>query len=216
MTTTMYGAALANAFGGTAAGGAPAFDYLSDDLRMALVGSAYTPNADTHDFWDDVSANEISGTGYSAGGQALASKTVTQTAANSWGTTWAAATAYQVGDVVRPTTGNGFLYRAIVAGTSHTVTEPTWPTTIGQTVTDNGVTWQCAGRRIVVFDAADPSWPNSTLSGVRYGVVYNRTPATDATRPLLCYLDFGSNQSTNNGTFTIQLDNDGLFYILTP
>jgi len=41
-----------------------------------LCTSSYTPDLDTHDFRSDVT-NEVTGTGYSAGGQALASVTVT-------------------------------------------------------------------------------------------------------------------------------------------
>lgn len=52
-------------------------DFDSDSIKVALVSSAYTPNQDTHDYWDDVVANEVSGAGYTAGGQALSGKTVT-------------------------------------------------------------------------------------------------------------------------------------------
>jgi len=55
---------------------------------------------------------------------------------------WAATTAYTVGDSVLPLTPNGYMYRCTVAGTSDG-SEPTWPTTIGGTVVDDGVTWQC-------------------------------------------------------------------------
>jgi hypothetical protein len=47
--------------------------------------------------------------------------------------------------VVKPSTANGFWFRALVGGTSDTgspPTEPTWPTTLGGTVTDNEVTWE--------------------------------------------------------------------------
>lgn len=57
-------------------------DWDSDDIRVALLSSAYTPNQDTHDYLDDVQAFEVSGTGYTAGGQALAARTVTYDAAN--------------------------------------------------------------------------------------------------------------------------------------
>jgi hypothetical protein len=46
-------------------------------LKLALVTSSYTPNRATHDFWDDVVANEVSGTNYPAGGVALTTKTLT-------------------------------------------------------------------------------------------------------------------------------------------
>lgn len=47
-----------------------------DTIKVALVTSSYTPNFDTHDFFDDVT-NEITGTGYSAGGATLGSQTCT-------------------------------------------------------------------------------------------------------------------------------------------
>lgn len=51
----------------------------SDTIKMALVTSSYTPNTDSHDFWDDVVANEVGNSGtYSAGGATLSSVTVTQ------------------------------------------------------------------------------------------------------------------------------------------
>lgn len=57
-------------------------DWDSDTIKVALLTSSYTPNQDTHDYYDDVSANEVSGTGYTAGGQTLGSKTVTYDSAN--------------------------------------------------------------------------------------------------------------------------------------
>lgn len=57
----------------------------TDTIKLALVTSAYTPNIDTHDFWDDVSANEASGTGYTAGGATLATPVVTTDTTNDLG-----------------------------------------------------------------------------------------------------------------------------------
>ena len=48
----------------------------TDAVKIMLVGSAYTPNIDTHAKRSDVT-NEVSGTGYTAGGIALVNKTVT-------------------------------------------------------------------------------------------------------------------------------------------
>lgn len=45
------------------------------------------------------------------------------------------------GTIVEPTTPNGFVYICSVAGTA--TGEPTWPTTLGATVVDGGVTWRC-------------------------------------------------------------------------
>jgi len=53
------------------------FDLSADTIKVMLV-AAHTPNIDTHTAKADVVADEESGTGYTAGGAALASKTVTQ------------------------------------------------------------------------------------------------------------------------------------------
>jgi hypothetical protein len=97
-------------------------------------------------------------------------KTITST----WFGTWAAATAYYAGvnatnDVfpevsqkkwVYPTVWNGCVYECTVSGTSHASTEPTWPTTIDATVTDNTVTWKCVR---VALPKLDASFPNTVL-----------------------------------------------------
>ena len=59
---------------------------------------------------------------------------------------WSVATVYALGDSIQPTTGNTYRYQVTTAGTSHATTEPTWPTTIGDTVTDNTVTWTCMSK----------------------------------------------------------------------
>jgi lambda family phage minor tail protein L len=57
-------------------------------------------------------------------------------------TAWQASTAYVVGDIVRATTtqASGLVFRCTVAGTSAS-TQPAWPTDIGSTIVDGGVTW---------------------------------------------------------------------------
>jgi hypothetical protein len=40
-------------------------------VKMAMITDSATPNFDTMDFWNDLSANEVSGTGYTADGQVL-------------------------------------------------------------------------------------------------------------------------------------------------
>jgi hypothetical protein len=44
-------------------------DFDSDTFKVMLVTSTYAPNKDTHDFRNDVT-NEVTGTGYTAGGAA--------------------------------------------------------------------------------------------------------------------------------------------------
>jgi lambda family phage minor tail protein L len=55
---------------------------------------------------------------------------------------WQASTSYAVGAIVRATTtqASGLVFRCTVAGTSAS-TQPAWPTDIGSTIVDGGVTW---------------------------------------------------------------------------
>lgn len=48
-------------------GSGPKVDLSSGTFKVMLTTSSFTPNQDTHDFKDDVT-NEVTGTGYSAGG----------------------------------------------------------------------------------------------------------------------------------------------------
>jgi hypothetical protein len=66
-----------------------------------------------------------------------------------------------------------------------------------------------AGTNTLVLDAVDTAWTGSTITA-RYAVIYNSTPGTDATRPLIAYVDFGADVSTTAGTFTITWDAAGL------
>lgn len=72
VTAKWFGNALLGQFSATAA---RRVDWVTDTVKVALVKSAYVPDQDKHDFWNDVSANEITGTGYTAGGKTLAEKT---------------------------------------------------------------------------------------------------------------------------------------------
>lgn len=66
-------------------------------VYVALLTSSHAFNAD-HNYWTTISANEVSGTGYTANGQALANKAVTQDDTDDEGvfdaddTTWASST----------------------------------------------------------------------------------------------------------------------------
>ena len=118
-------------------------DLDTDTIKVALVTSGYTPNQDTHEDFADVT-NEVSGTGYTAGGAALANKSVS------------------------------------VDNTDNTG----------------------------VFDADDVTWAASTITA-RGAVVYKDTGVA-ATSTLVCYLDFGTDQSSSSGDFTIQWNADGI------
>lgn len=123
-------------------------DWDSDTIKVALLTSSYTPNQDTHDYFDDVSSYEVTGTGYTAGGATLGSKTISYDGTNN----------------------------------------------------------------VIVLDAADTTWSSSTITA-RYAVVYDDSGASAAAKALIGYVDFGSDQSSTNGNFTITWDSTGIVRI---
>jgi hypothetical protein len=54
-------------------------DWDTDTIKVMLCTSSYTPDQDAHDYKNDVT-NEVTGTGYTAGGATLGSKTIGYTA----------------------------------------------------------------------------------------------------------------------------------------
>ncbi len=197
---TVYGNLLAHLWNGR-------IDWLNDTIKVALL-AGHTPAPDVDDYFDDVSADEESGTGtgYTAGGETLTGKSVTYTPANSFGTTWAASTAYKVGDIVRPTTGNGYVYRCFVAGTTG-ASEPTWSTTKGDNVADGTAEWEVWGTGILRVDCADPSWAGLDVGTPSHAVFYKDTGAA-ATSPLICVMEIST--ASNGGNYTIAIDALGL------
>ena len=140
MPAKLYGQLMAKAFN-------KEVDFDSDTIKVMLTTSSYTPNQDTHVYKSDVT-NEVSGTGYTAGGQALTSKIVTYDSATN----------------------------------------------------------------TVIMDAADTVWSASTITA-RYAVIYDDAGASDATKVLLGYVDFGSDQSSTSGNFTLTWDATGIIRV---
>ena len=52
------------------------FDWSGNTYKLALLTSTYTPDIDNDTYWSDISTNEVSGTGYTAGGSAVSGLTV--------------------------------------------------------------------------------------------------------------------------------------------
>lgn len=123
-------------------------DFEADTIKVALALSGYTPNQDTHDYFDDITNEHASSGNYSAGGATLGSKTVTYT----------------------------------------------------------------AGTNKHVLDAADTTWSASTITA-RYAIVYDSSPGSAATNPLICFQNFTSDQSSSGGDFTIEWNASGIVEI---
>jgi hypothetical protein len=190
-----YSQAFAKAFGGE-------IDE-SNGMTWTLHTSTYTPDRVAHAYVSSLTNELATGGGYTSGGIAAGLITRTVTAANSWGTSRANTTAYAVGDVVRPASANGFLYRCVIAGTSGGA-PPTFSTVMGQVTTDGTVTWETYGTAIIVFTAAsNPSWASASFTGVRYLVLSDRTTGVAATEPLIGITDFVTDQAGAGGTFLV-------------
>ncbi len=74
---------------------------------------------------------------------------------------WAASTSFSVGDIRRATTeqASGLWFRCTTAGTSAS-SEPSWPTDIGSTVTDNTCVWTAISS---VYDDVSALAPSAII-----------------------------------------------------
>lgn len=88
-----------------------------------------------------------------------------------------------------------------ITGTGYTAGGLLLPSKL--TLTLAGGRWSIKGPNL--------SWPNATFSA-RYGIVYDDTPATDATKPLLVCADFGEVKSPSAGAFSVTWNTDGIAY----
>jgi hypothetical protein len=204
---------MAKAFAG---GASDAIVFSTDTLKLALMNTAYTPAADLTavTVYGDISASEASGTGYVAGGISLTSPAMTTVYANSFARTWVTGTAYVVGDVVRPSTGNTHLYMATVAGTS-AGSEPTWNTVAGKdnAATDGTIVWSEIGTSLTKFSSANIVSPSMSLTSIQYGWIYDNTTTN---KDLICLLDFGSQKTWTSTVVTFTPDANLGWVYLTP
>jgi hypothetical protein len=59
------------------------------------------------------------------------------------------------------------------------------------------------------FDAADAAWTTATISGIRYGLLWENTAGASSTDPVAAYHDLGA-QSVTAANFTVQFDATGI------
>jgi hypothetical protein len=180
-------------------------------LTVTLHTSAYVPDRANHALVSQLSNELAAGSGYSTGGVTLTNPVVTTTVANSWSATWATGATYRVGQVVRPTVGNGLLYQVTTAGVS-AAGEPTWPTTIGECVTDGSVHWSCAGRAMVQLDANNlaPGWTGFSAGPFRHVVLSDRLPVGAASQTLIGVWSYTGDQVGGSGDYDLVFDAAGL------
>jgi hypothetical protein len=65
------------------------------------------------------------------------------------------------------------------------------------------------GTNTIKFDADDAAWTTASFTAA-YGIIYDSTPGTSATNPLMWLIDFGGSQTVTAGTFTIQFSASGI------
>ena len=127
-------------------------NWVSDVIKCSLHSTAYVP-AQNSDGYFSAATNEITATGYTAGGTILTGATITITG---------------------------------------------------------------GGTHIVKVTAANAVWASITApsAAIRWAVIYDSTPGSAATNPLIGYLDVGS--VTPNGAFSVLWDAAGIFATTTP
>ena len=69
----------------------------------------------------------------------------------------------------------------------------------GATLSSQAVAYD-SSNNVAYFDAADPSWSSATITA-RGALIYNNTKSNAS----IAVLDFGSDYSSSNGTFQVQL-----------
>jgi len=117
-------------------------DFDTDTIKVSLHTSTYVPAQDTHDYWDDAT-NEVTGTGYTAGGATLAGASITYTAATNIlkldGTdvTWTSATITARYAVIYGSTGT--------AATSPLIGYVDFGADVTSTAGDFKITWHADG-----------------------------------------------------------------------
>jgi hypothetical protein len=100
---------------------------------------------------------------------------------------------------------NGHVYKSHISG----------ETANGNGYTSGGIalsnkTLTCdSTTNTVKLDADDALWENASITA-RYAVIYNDTPAGDASKPLLGYVDFGKDVTSTDADFKIVWDVNGL------
>ena len=121
--------------------------WTTDTIKVALVGSGYTPDQDTHEFYTSVTNELATANGYTAGGTTLGSKTVTydtatnQTRLDAADTVWTATPGNTIGPARR-----AVIYKSTgTASTSPLLGWVDFGTDVSATGADFTITWDATG-----------------------------------------------------------------------
>lgn len=81
-------------------------------------------------------------------------------------------------------------------------------TTGGQALAGKTISYDGATNTLTL-DAQDVTWANSTVTA-RYAVIFDNTGASASVKPLLAYMDFGSDVASTSGNFVLEWDATGI------
>jgi len=140
VTHLMYYSVLLGQWNGLANG---VLDLDTDTVKLSAHTNTYTPNQDTHDFFDDAT-NEVTGTNYTAGGATLGSVVVSRATTT---------VTFDAADVVWTQSGAGFstarkfiVYKSTgVASTSRLYSVVTADGDVGNVTGDLTIAWNASG-----------------------------------------------------------------------
>ena len=94
------------------------------------------------------------------------------------------------------------------------LTHANWPAG-GSALNARTVTYDSATRQVRLLGGTQISVASVVLTAIRYFVVYNSTPGTSATNPLVSLIDLGQNENVN-GTLSITWDATGVGRLVLP
>lgn len=78
----------------------------------------------------------------------------------------------------------------------------------GATLSGVTVTYDAATNKLVL-DATDVAWSDATITA-RHAIIYDATPGSDATRPLIAYMSSDTDISSTSSTFQLTWHADGI------
>lgn len=186
-------------------------NWTGDSIKCVLCTNLFAPNMDTQKYKSDIT-NELSTV-----------STTLSASASAGATTISVAASIPVGNMI---VINGVDARVVTAVSGSgpytlTVAALTNAASSGATVAANpgytagGIalsaltsTYNATGHT-QTLGAANTVWAAITAVA-RYAVVYDSTPASDATRPLVLYQDFGTDVTATGGAFTVAWNASGI------
>lgn len=192
-------------------------DIDSDVIKGALVLAGYTPDLDAHDYFNDVT-NEV-----------LTTATTLSAAAAVGATTISSVASIPVGTPILIGGTDLRTVTAVAGAGPYTLTVAALSTAqaSGASVVANpgytaggaaltGVAWTYdASTDTWTLDANDLVWDPATIANARGLVLYDDTPATAATKPLIAWIDFEGPISSTAAPFKCTWHANGILQFKT-